>query len=456
METDKDVAASPTASESSRKDFLRTAGVAVAGAAVATAVPQVARAASVRVVRDLAPVTLNFYRGQPVGAGTDWEANLIAMFEKANPDIKVKSVFGPNSTTDAYNQLVSQLAAGSSAIDLLQGDVIWAAAFASAGWLLPVDKYVTDAVRHDLLPGPILSCTLNGKLYALPFYTDAGVTFYRTDLLAKYKLKPPTTFMELVNAAETVTKHEPTVPYGMLWQGAQYEGLFCDVCELIWSNGGNILENFVGPKVVINTPQNVAAIQFMVDTIQKYKITPLAVTTYMEENDRVLFIQGKSVFMRNWPYVWSSGNDPKQSKIVGKFQLGANMQGPSGKTRASCLGGWNMMINSKTQNPDAAAKFALYMTSYNSQKYNSINGGYSPTLASVYKDPAVLAKNPWYAHFFPAIKAALPRPVSKNEAKISDRVTRQVNAALKGQVSVSAALANAQRDVEDVMGNNEP
>jgi multiple sugar transport system substrate-binding protein len=453
METDKDVATSPTTSESSRKDFLRTAGVAVAGAAVATSVPQVARAASVRVVRDLAPVTVNFWRGT-VTTGHDYEGDLITKFEKANPGITVKSLFAPNSTTDQYSLLVSQFAGGTSDIDLIQGDVIWAAAFASAGWLLPVDKYMSAATHADTLPGPLLSCTLNGKLYALPYYTDAGVLYYRTDLLAKYKLQPPKTFADVINASMTVIKHEPSVPYGILWQGKQYEGLFCDVCELIWSNGGNILQNFSGPKVVINSPQNVAAMQWMVDTVQKYKIAPLGVTTYDEDASRHLFQNGKSLFLRNWPYVWALGNDPTQSTIVGKFQLGAIPRGPSGKQGASCLGGWNMMINAKSKNPDAAAKLAVYLTNYDSQKYNSINGGFSPTLASVYKDPDVLKKNPWYAHFFPAIKSALPRPVSKDEAKISDRVTTQIHAALLGQVSVPTALANAQRDVENLMSSN--
>lgn len=393
METDKDVAASSIASEPSRKGFLRSSGVAVAGAAVAAAVPEVARARSVQVVRDLAPVTLNFWRGT-VTTGHDWEGDLITKFEKANPGIKVKSLFAPNSTTDQYSLLVSQFAGGTSDIDLIQGDVIWAAAFASAGWLLPVDKYMPAATHADTLPGPLLSCTLNGKLYALPYYTDAGVLYYRTDLLAKYKLHPPKTFADVINASMTVIKHEAGVPYGILWQGKQYEGLFCDVCELIWSNGGNILQNFSGPKVVINSPQNVAAMQFMVDTVQKYKIAPLGVTTYDEDASRHLFQNGKSLFLRNWPYVWALGNDPTQSKIVGKFQLGAIPRGPSGKSGASCLGGWNMMINSKSKNPDAAAKLALYLTNYESQKYNSINGGYSPTLSSAYKDPP-RRSSPW-------------------------------------------------------------
>jgi multiple sugar transport system substrate-binding protein len=457
MEIDKDVAVELTATGPSRKDFIRTAGIAAAGAAAAVAgVPQVARAASVQVGRDLSPISLTVYRGT-VTTGHDWNADIFAKFEKQNPNITVKSLFAPLSTTDEHGLVVSQLAAGSSAVDIYSGDVIWPPEFAAAGWILPIDKYIDDAFRNDLLPGPKLGCTVNGKLYAFPFFTDAGVLYYRTDLLAKYKLSPPQTYMDLITAAQTVTKHEPSVPYGMLWQGAQYEGLFCDICELIWSNGGNILENFTGPKVVVNSPQNQVAVQFMVDTIQKYKIAPLAVTTYKEEDTRHLFQNGKSVFMRNWPYVWTNGNDPKQSSIVGKFQLKTTVKGPSGKVGASCLGGWNMFINAKSNHPDEAAKLALFITSFESQKYLSINAGNSPTRSSVYKDPDVLKKNPWYAHFYDVIRSALPRPVSKYETKISDRFTRQINAALLGQVSVSTALANAQRDIEALVGNsNQP
>ena len=450
LEKDEDVTTNPAGAGPNRKEFLRAAGVATAGAAVATAAPGLARASSARVVRDLAPVTVTISRGA-VTTKNDWMGNVIARFEKANPEIKVKSLFAPQSSTDAHNQYVAQLSGGSSAVDIYQVDVIWPPEFAAAGWLLPVDKYITDSFKTDLLHGPRLGTTVNGKMYAIPYYTDVGMLFYRTDLLAKYKLAPPQTFTDMVAASQTIIKQEKGVPYGVLWQGAQYEGLFCDICELFWGNGGNILENFTGPKVVINSPQNQVALQFMVDTIHRYKIAPLAVTTYTEEETRHLFQNGKSLFLRNWPYVWPNGNDKTQSLIAGKFALKPMVHGPNGKPGAA-LGGWNMAINAKSQNPDAAAKVALGITNAESQKYLAINAGNNPSLASVYRDPEAIAANPYYKQYASVVSNALPRPVSKYETKISDRVTRQVHAALLGQVSVSAALANAQRDVEALVG----
>jgi multiple sugar transport system substrate-binding protein len=458
MDQEKDsVTSSQPISATSRKDFLKTAGAVAAGAAaVAAGAPAIAQAAvpeRARVVRDLAPITLTVYRGS-VTTGHDYELDLFNKFMKQNPNIKIKSLFAPLSTTDEHSLVVAQLSGGSGAVDLYSGDVIWPPEFAAAGWILPVDKWITEEFRADLLPGPKLGTTVNGKMYAFPFFTDSGIFVYRTDLLSKYKLPVPQTWSDVIHAAQTVLAHEKSVPNGVLWQGLQYEGLFCDICELFWGNGGNVLQNFTGPKVVLDSPNNRAALQFMVDAIQKYKIAPLAVTTYKEDDTRHLWEAGKSVFMRNWPYVWALGNKPG-SKVAGKFGIAKVPHGPMGKS-ASCLGGWNMMINAKSANPDAAAKLALFLTSFESQKFRSMTQSSSPTRASVYSDPEVLKVNPWYKSFFPVIKSALPRPVSKYETKISDRITRQVHAALLKQIDVATALKNAQKDVEQIVGGNTP
>src|SRR5579862_1654459 len=110
MEKDNDALVAPTAGPS-RKNFLRTAGAVAAGAVAAASLPEVARAARVGEIRSLAPVTVNFFRGAPT-SGPDYEGNLITNFEKANPGIAVKQLFGPLSTTSMYDILISQLAAG--------------------------------------------------------------------------------------------------------------------------------------------------------------------------------------------------------------------------------------------------------------------------------------------------------------------------------------------------------
>lgn len=437
-----------------REEFLTTSGRIAAGAAiVGSGVPTLAGAASAstaRVLRELSPITVTISRGS--AAGEDWVGRLIRQFEQKNRSITVKSLFAPLSSTDAHNQYVAQLAGGSSAVDIYQVDVIWPPEFAAAGWIQPVDRWMSASAKADMLPGPALGTTINGRMYAFPLFTDFGVLYYRADLLTKYKLAPPRTWLDVVKASQTIMRHEAGVTSGILWDGSQTEGLFCDACELFWGNGGNVLQNFSGRKAVIDSPHNRQALQFMVDTIYTYRIAPTAMPTYSIEDIRHLFENGKSVFLRQWTYVWALANS-KESAIAGKVGVAPIPHGAFGRS-ASCLGGWNLAINAKSQHADAAAQLAVHLTSAESQKYLAINASLPPTRRGLYRDPAVLQANPWYRYLYDVVTGALPRPVSKDETKISDRVQRQVNAALKREVSVAGGLANAQRDVEQIVGGN--
>ena len=92
---------------------------------------------------------------------------------------------------------------------------------------------------------------------------------------------------------------------GIVYQGAPYEGLTCDFLELAFAAGGQVL-NEDGTEAVIDSPENVKALQFMVDGV-KDGIAAKGVTTYMEEESRRYFESGKATFMRNWPYAYALG-----------------------------------------------------------------------------------------------------------------------------------------------------
>lgn len=444
--------------ETSRKDFLKTSAIVGASVAAAAtgleAVAGVASAARVEIVSQAPATTITIYRGNPNGA--DWVGNLITKYMKANPSIKVVTQFSPQSSTDAHNLFITQLAGGSSAIDLYQVDVIWPPEFANAGWITAIDKYVPANYRSTLMPGPILGTVVRGKQYAFPFFTDAGVLYYRTDLLAKYNLAAPKTWNDLVTSAQKVMAGEKKGMSGkplngFVWQGAQYEGLVCDFAEDVWGNGGDILKNFSG-AVNVNTPKAVQALQFMMDTINKYKISPPGVITYMEEDSRHIFDNGDAVFMRNWPYAWSL-SQAKGSPVAGKIGMIPMVHGPQGSHGAACLGGWNLALNANSKNPQAAANLALYLTSHDSGKYLSINASLSPVLRSVYSDPAVLAVNPWYKFFYPVALNAYPRPVSPLYSRLSNSIQIDVHAALAGQMSAGKALSKLQADLDSVVSN---
>ncbi len=165
-----------------------------------------------------AEVVINFYAGKDL-SGANQE--LVERFNAKQSGIKVVLHEMPPSTTEQHDKYVTVLAARDSSIDVMAVDIPWAPEFAAAGWLLPLSKRVSQSDLADLFAGPRLGTTYRRELYAVPWFNNAGVLFYRKDLLSQGGVAVPTTFAELVAAAKKLQR--PNV-YGYIWQGAQYEG----------------------------------------------------------------------------------------------------------------------------------------------------------------------------------------------------------------------------------------
>src|SRR5207237_4481398 len=129
--------------------------------------------------------------------------------------------------------------------------------------------------------------------------------------------------------------------------------------------------------------------------------SPQAAATYKEEDRRSAWQDWPSPFLRNRPYAYSLGNDPKTSKIAGKFDVHTMLYGGSNTTGHSCLGGWQYGINAYSKNPDAAWKFVQHQLNPASQKTIAIQLSLFATLKSIYTDPDVLAKNPFFSKMQP-------------------------------------------------------
>ncbi|SMB99418.1 carbohydrate ABC transporter substrate-binding protein, CUT1 family [Thermanaeromonas toyohensis ToBE] len=383
-------------------------------------------------------VTLNFRTGKDTSGQIK---ALIKKFEEKYPNIKVNFQEMPWSTDDQHNAYVTALSAQDSSIDVLSLDVIWPAEFASAGWVLPLSKYLPESERAKFLEGPMQAVTYKGEIYAVPWYTDAGLLYYRKDLVKE----PPKTWEELKKIAkEQMGKNG--IKYGFVFRGNQYEGLVCDALEFIHGNGGEVLE---GDKVVINSPQAIEGLKEMVSMV-KEKIAPEGVTTYMEEDARNVFQQGEALFMRNWPYAWGKVNEDG-SPVKGKVGIAPLPHGPQGKAGAPTLGGWNLAISKFSQHPDEAWKFIEFMTSDEAQKTSALMAGWLPTRKAVYSDTEVLSKNPHFKTLLEAFLTAKPRPVSPYYPQISDAMQINFHKALTGQISAEEAVKNVEKAITEIM-----
>lgn len=370
--------------------------------------------------------------------------HLVDVFNKQNNGVHITYTNGPTDTGQLLTIFTTMLRARSNSYDIMSMDIIWPPEFGANGWTAPIsDTQWPASERANYLPGPLQGCTYNGKLWAAPLRTDAGLIYYRTDLVPT----PPNSWTDMATMAKSLAPSK--VKYGYLWQGAQYEGLVCDFVEVLYGYGGNVLDPNNPKSVIVNSAEANAALTEMVGWVGT--ISPAAVTTFKEEDARSSWQNGDSAFMRNWPYAYALGQDPASSKIVGKFDVHPMLYGGSNTVGHSNIGGWQLGINAFSKVPDAAWTFIHYMLGSDAQKYSAMNASVLSTLETVYTDPTVLAKVPFFGKVPDILKNALPRPVSPAYPDITNAIQQRVHDALTKQSTVSAALSALQSDLQAIV-----
>jgi trehalose/maltose transport system substrate-binding protein len=356
----------------------------------------------------------------------------------------IKIVSAPNSTTERLALYQQLLAAGSADVDVFEIDTIWPGILGS--YFIDLAPY-TKGAEQENFPSIIQNDTRDGKLIAMPIYTDAGLLYYRKDLLEKYGLQPPQTWDDLSAAARKVQDGERAAGnpgmQGFVFQGKAYEGLTCDALEWVASFGGGTIVDASG-KVTIDNPN--AALAFDTAAGWLKSIAPQGVLNYSEEESRGVFQSGNAVFMRNWPYAWplSQGAD---SPVKGKVGVAQIPKGGADGKHVSTLGGWQMAVSKYSKHQAIAADLVVFLTSKASQRIWAIKGGYTPAIPALYKDPDVMAANPFFAQLFDTFVAAQPRPSTVTGGKYNQVSNEFWNAAydvLSGKTSGKDAVAALQ------------
>jgi multiple sugar transport system substrate-binding protein len=339
----------------------------------------------------------------------------------------------PESADEQRNQFIQRQRAKSGECDIFYSDVIWTAEFASQKWLYDVTDYVNQR-KDEFIPATFESVQYDGKTWGVPKQTDAALLYYRKDQVDQ----APTTWQEVYSDAASKN--------GIVYQGASYEGLTCDFLEIAFGAGGEVLSED-GTKAVIDSPENVKALQFMVDGVND-GAAPKAVTTYMEEPSRRAFESGNATYMRNWPYAFALGN--QAAKVKGKFEVSALPEFEGGQA-ASILGGHNLVISAFSENPGGALKLIDFLTGEKIQEQDAAKFSLAPVLASTYEQASVKKALPFAADLKQAVEQARSRPVSPVYPQISQAIYKNVNAALSGQMSPEEALKKAQSDMEQAL-----
>lgn len=386
-------------------------------------------------------VNLVFARGKDANGST---TKLIEEFEKKHPNIKVHFKEMPADSGQNHDQLVTMLSSKSSEIDVIDLDVIWPAEFGQAGYLQPLDRYIqSDNIPMDkYVQGNVEAGNVNGQQYAMPRFIDAGLLFYRTDLVKN----PPKTWDELLAQAKQL-KGQGGTQFGYLMQAKQYEGLVCNFIEFAGSYGGRILDS--KGNVVVNSPETIKGLKKMVEIAQSDAV-PKNISTFTEVESHTSFIQGQSPFIRNWPYQYSLAEDKEQSKIVGKIGVAPLPAGDQGS--AAALGGWMSGISKYSKHKKEAWEFLKFITGPEGQKIAAQYGS-TPTYLPAFDDKDVQKSNPLYANknFIEGISKAIPRPVSPVYPEISDAMQIELSKAVVGQQTAEVTVKNIETKLNAIL-----
>ncbi len=394
--------------------------------------------------------TLHFVTWKP-NIPEAWE-EIYSIFETEHPDIKLIKETGPHSSTAFHDLLTQKLKNRSEDVDIFLMDVIWPPEFAAAGWAMPLEDVFTPPERKKFLSGTILANSYEGEIYGVPLFIDSGILYYRRDLLEKYGFKPPETWQEMVEQAKKIVSEEAkngVELYGFSGQFKQYEGLVCDMMEYILSNGGNIINPETGKSGIAEKPA-IEAVRFVRDNIIG-KIAPVGALTYQEPESLDLFIQGKAVFHRNWPYAWEVSNNPERSTIVGKAGIARLPHFPGGRSYSS-LGGWQVGISSYSKNKEAAWTFVKFLTSERIQKLLALKAGRAPTRKKLYEDAEILKAYPHFSGMKDVFLTAYPRPGTPLYPAVSNVLQRYFSKAISDPSSdIEKEAQAASREMDKIL-----
>ncbi|HLU34453.1 MAG TPA: ABC transporter substrate-binding protein [Thermomicrobiales bacterium] len=404
---------------------------------------------------DLSGQTINAMFGSD-GPGAPYDQAMCDKFAEWT-GATVNYLKGAESATDRLTYMTQALSAGSSDFDVAQIDVIWPGIMNQWAEDLSQEAQELAEAGSTFFERILDNNTIDGKVVSLPFFTDAGVFYYRTDLLEKYGFSAaPVTWTELEEMAQTIIDGESaenSAFTGYTFQAAAYEGLTCNGLEWQYSQGGGVIVDPDG-TVTVNNEQAVAAIERAASWVGT--IAPSAVTGYMEEDSRGVWQGGNCAFHRNWPYVYSiSAAD--DSDLQGKFDLTLIPAGDGeGGQHAATLGGWNTFVPTSAANVEGGRLFAKWVGSAEQQFSRAIERSQNPTIKEVYERPEVTEVNPFMENLYDVFaEGSVGRPSSVAQdlyGELSIAYFTKVNEILTGQHDdVAAAMEDLAGELDDIM-----
>jgi trehalose/maltose transport system substrate-binding protein len=366
--------------------------------------------------------------------------------------IQVMLLPGPETAIDQLALWRKLLENDTGTPDVYEIDVIWPGTLAE--YFMDLKPYLArEATTH--FPVLVTNDKVNGRLVAMPYHADVGLLFYRTDLLRKYGYQnPPRSWEELEKMAARIQAGERAKGkkdfWGYVWEGAPSEALTCNGLEWQASEGGGrIIEE--DRTISVNNPQ--AARSWARAARWTGSISPPGVIAYKEWDALNIWRSGNAAFMRNWTaaYLLSGA---KESAVRNNFGVALPPNGQTGA--ASVLGGASLGISRKSSHPQEALALVRFLCRRDVQRERAQITAQAPTLPSLYDDPELLKKSPYFAllkeGFLTGVIARPSSVTGKQYGDVSEKYFKAVHSVLTGKRSGANAAADLETELVRITG----
>ncbi|HSU10875.1 MAG TPA: extracellular solute-binding protein [Pseudonocardia sp.] len=366
----------------------------------------------------------------------------VDLWNEVHPEIPASIVELSGNADQQRNEMVRRAQDPAGRVDIYNLDVTWTAEFAENDYIVPLSGVPTD----DFLSRPLDTCLYERRfdgipfsgeqLWALPFNTDAGLLYYRADLVA-----PPASWDMMVTETRRVLEspdHDPLLEAGYTTQLDNYEGLTVNVLEALRDVTTTIKVDESGRLPFDGRDLKEVVDRFRVrnenddgSRRENAKVMLPASIGYEEQRSTQAMREGKTLFLRNWPVAYRTltARSGESSAAERKFKVA---QLPGG----SVLGGQNLAVARHSAHPEAATELVRFLTNAPSQRALFVNGGFAATRRSVYDNKDVQAAIDYAGELRSAVENAEPRPEGPCYARFSKILRDAVTAALRGDGSL--------------------
>lgn len=308
-------------------------------------------------------VTIRVLTMQQAGYPVEVVNEIAERFMADNPNVKVETEFVAYEAL--HDKITTAMATTPPAYDVVLVDDIWYAEFSNAGYLYDVSDKITDEMKQGIFPSGWEITTVDSKVYGLPWGIDGMYFFYNEKILKEAGFdNPPKTWEELEEMSQVI-KDKGLVEYPMVWSWAQAEASICTLVALLFGNGGTFVDEAGNPA--FNNTEGVEVVQWMVDSIDKGYTNPASIS-YLEEDVRNVFSQGKAVFAVNWGYMYQMANfEPEESIINGQVNMALMPVFKKGLEKgietATINGSMGWSVANASPNKEIGWEFIKFMTS---------------------------------------------------------------------------------------------